>query len=249
MAFTTQIQPRQRIAFALVVLGVHAALIAVLVSGFGVEIVQQMRSEPTITTIDIQPPPPPPPPAREDKTAETRAPEGAAAPKNITSRATEVFAPPPPIPLPRKTVIVAAPDPMLGSDASTGAADEKGPGTGAGGLGTGTGSGGQGDGTGGGNRIADAKYLSGAIRERDYPKGLPRVPGTVETVIVRYNVLPSGRVSGCKVTQSSGNPPLDASTCRLIEQRFRYSPARNAAGEAMSDIKGWKQIWWTGKRG
>jgi len=49
-------------------------------------------------------------------------------------------------------------------------------------------------------------------------------------VFVRYVVETNGRVSGCRVTRSSGSRELDALTCRLIEQRFRYDPSLDAAG-------------------
>jgi protein TonB len=52
---------------------------------------------------------------------------------------------------------------------------------------------------------------------------------------VRYVVGTDGRVSGCRVTRSSGHAELDATTCRLIEQRFRYRPARDAAGRPVPE--------------
>jgi periplasmic protein TonB len=44
--------------------------------------------------------------------------------------------------------------------------------------------------------------------------------------------------------ESSGHPELDATTCRLIERRFRFEPARDAHGDLTEDIKAWQQIWW-----
>jgi protein TonB len=37
-------------------------------------------------------------------------------------------------------------------------------------------------------------------------------------------------VTGCRVTRSSGSRALDSTTCRLIEQRFRFRPSRDALG-------------------
>ena len=38
------------------------------------------------------------------------------------------------------------------------------------------------------------------------------------------------------MTRSSGHPELDETTCRLIERRFRYRPARNSAGDAVPEV-------------
>lgn len=53
---------------------------------------------------------------------------------------------------------------------------------------------------------------------------------------VGYNLVigPDGRVSDCTVTASSGSRALDAATCRILQSRARYSPARNALGAAVS---------------
>jgi periplasmic protein TonB len=51
------------------------------------------------------------------------------------------------------------------------------------------------------------------------------------TVGVRFTVEPNGRVSDCRPVGSSGNPALDATTCSLVEQRLRFSPALNAQGQ------------------
>ncbi len=229
----------------LAVLLVHAGILAVLLSGFAVQAVRAAKKEPGIITIDIKPPPPP---VVEDKVAVTQAPEGAAAPANIKSRATPVYAPKAKIPLPKQTKIIAAEKPLEGNDSSNGATDTRGEGTGAGGTGDGTGSGGQGAGSGGGNTITRAEKIAGRITQRDYPKGFPRRRGVEEVVIVRYTVLPNGRTANCKTMQSSGNAALDASTCQLVEARFRYTPARNASGDTVPDVTGWKQVWWVGKR-
>ena len=64
-------------------------------------------------------------------------------------------------------------------------------------------------------------------------------------MLVRYTVGVDGRPSGCTITQSSGNADLDETTCRLIEQRFRYEPARDAEGRAIPDVQTGRHIWWT----
>lgn len=40
----------------------------------------------------------------------------------------------------------------------------------------------------------------------------------------------NGRVTGCSVTGSSGNSSLDSATCRILQSRARYTPARDQNG-------------------
>jgi protein TonB len=54
-----------------------------------------------------------------------------------------------------------------------------------------------------------------------------REAGRVE---FRLDVGPSGRVHGCTITRSSGSSALDATTCRILRSRARYTPARNSNG-------------------
>lgn len=51
--------------------------------------------------------------------------------------------------------------------------------------------------------------------------------GSVATQLV---VDPAGRVDSCKVVISSGFADLDATTCRLLTSRARFSPARGQDG-------------------
>ncbi|WP_397603934.1 energy transducer TonB [Sphingorhabdus sp.] len=43
-------------------------------------------------------------------------------------------------------------------------------------------------------------------------------------------VGPDGRVSDCVITQSSGSPELDATTCTNVKRRARFEPALDASG-------------------
>lgn len=62
--------------------------------------------------------------------------------------------------------------------------------------------------------------------------------------MVRFTVGIDGRARDCRVITSSGHAVLDATTCRLIEARFRYAPARDAAGQPVAEERGWRQRWW-----
>lgn len=176
--------------------------------------------------------PPPPPPAKVvPKKQSSSRPSGRAAPPNIRSQATPVVAPPPVVvvPLPPPP-IVAAPKPFEGSQSIQGAAPTAGPGTGAGGIGDGTGSGGWGDGDGGGDGDeSPPRWRRGRLSDSDYPRGAGEA-GFEGTVSVRFLVWTDGRVRDCRIDRSSGNRLLDDTTCRLIQQRFRYEPSRDRQG-------------------
>jgi len=219
-----------RVRAAVGAVAINLALGYALLSGWPREVVEMIDDR--IVMLDLAPPPPPPPveiippPVRSDR------PEGAAAPPNIRSRATAIVAPPPVLPTP-PTPIVAATVAGAGTDATSGAALVAGPGTGSGGQGDGTGGGGDGDGDGGGaDDETPPRRIGGRIRDSDYPRGLGEA-GVNGTVGVRYLVAVDGRARECQVTQSSGNAVLDQTTCRLIESRFRYRPARDARGQPM----------------
>jgi periplasmic protein TonB len=187
--------------------------------------------------------PPPPPPEPEVKPKPRAAPrqQGKAAPPNRVSRATEVVAPKPVVPLPVPTPVIAAPIPAQGNDAASGSAPLAGPGTGAGGQGNGFGSGGAGNGSGGGGGTV-LRHIRGDITDDDYPEAAARI-GAQGTVTMRFTVGVDGRVTDCVVTRSSGNRDLDETTCRLIRKRFRYTPSRDASGKPYADVVTGEQTW------
>ena len=49
-------------------------------------------------------------------------------------------------------------------------------------------------------------------------------------VTIAFTINEQGRIENCRVTQSSGSPDLDETTCRLVTRRGRYAPAKDAAG-------------------
>ncbi len=53
---------------------------------------------------------------------------------------------------------------------------------------------------------------------------------------VSYVIDPTGKVSSCTVTQSSGFPRLDDATCKIIMRRFRFNPATRE-GQPVSETK------------
>lgn len=219
---------RDRAPAMIAALAVQALVGWALVGGLAVSMPASVTD--SLAVFAVEPPPPPlvvekavPAPVQSDRR------EGAAAPPNITSTPTPLIAPPP-------IVVILPPPPMIvaeragiGSDATQGAADRYGPGTGAGGVGDGTGSGGSGDGGGAGGDETPPRFRRGELSDRDYPAGASEM-GAGGKVGVRYMVDIDGRVRDCEVTRSSGNAELDATTCRLIERRFRFDPSRDGRG-------------------
>ncbi|HYD99125.1 MAG TPA: energy transducer TonB [Alphaproteobacteria bacterium] len=241
---------RDRLGSAGAVGLIHVLLFWLLLTGLGFSPSAAVPEALKLLDIVELPPPPPTTPARpsvEKKTrkAKPKDPEGAASPANLRNTPTQIMAPPPEIRLPIPPPIPVAPAPGQGSAMAAGASTVPGPGTGAGGFGTGLGSGRFGTGTGGGGgggRGSRARWISGSIGPDDYPDSAyrARIGGTVH---LRFTVAPSGRVSNCAVTRSSGSRALDEVTCRLIRQRFRYHPARDAEGRPIAERVVGEHVW------
>lgn len=176
-------------------------------------------------------PTPKPPPAHHHKAA------GKASPANKQAKAAPVFAPKIPHPSPP---IATSPHPGIAAGADNGAAHQVGPGGGAGGVGNGTGSGGNGQGEGDGGE--DAEWTGGKIRDSDFPAEARKAKahGITETEIA---VTPDGRPAACHITRSSGSAQLDATTCRLVMERFHFRPARDQSGRAIAGVVEYDQEW------
>jgi protein TonB len=220
----------ERIGAAAVTAVLVAALGGALLAGLSVRFAP--AAETALASFDVAPPrvPPPPPPA--PRPAPAPRPEGAAAPPDLRSRATDLAAPKPVIATP--PALVTAEQPAAGSEATSGNAAIPGPGPGSGGVGTGTGSGAAGSGPGGGGGTPP-RLISGRLRKANFPKSVAAA-GVGGTASVLYVVAPSGRVTDCEVTRSSGNPAFDDAVCDLIVKRYRYEPARDAEGRPVESM-------------
>ncbi|MBV9882719.1 MAG: TonB family protein [Sphingomonadaceae bacterium] len=219
----------ERIKAGLPVAIIHALIFFALVRSLGLEIPLLQRDDTQL--IEVPPSLPPPPKQLQAEHERSRRQEGAAGAPNLEARPTEVVAPPVVVPQPTPPVR-AAPIAGPGDKPSSGAAPMPGPGTGAGGEGNGPGSGGFGNGPGGGgddDGAAPPRQIRGELRDRDYPRGAGEA-GEGGTVSVIYTVETDGRATHCAITHSSGSRELDDTTCRLIEQRFRFEPARDRYG-------------------
>jgi protein TonB len=221
--------PAARARAGALVAALHLLIGYALLTGLGVHIVRTIGSP--LRVFNVAPVPPPPNEAAIPAPVRVHAPEGAAAPPSLRARPTPIVAPR----RAARSPVRAAPEPLpspTGSASRAGASRTPGPGTGAGGQGSDAGAGRGGSGTGGGGMARPAQRISGAFDYADHPDR-PR-PNRAEVVGVRFLVGADGRVRDCSVTRSSGNPRVDAATCRLIEQRFRYRPAQDANGNPVA---------------
>jgi len=189
----------------------HAALFYALI--FGLRFQPVDRAGPQLAVFDVVEPPPPPaaePPPH---------PQPAEAPSSPREAAVPIVAPQAKVPLRAPPPVATAPAP--GTAAEPGAGGE-GEGQDLGGVGTGAGG------------AVHAQRRSGSLRDHDYPAAARR-DGAEGIVYVRFTVGTDGHVSGCTVTRSSGHAVLDTTTCKLIEKRFRYYPARDSEGRSVAE--------------
>jgi protein TonB len=68
----------------------------------------------------------------------------------------------------------------------------------------------------------------------DYP-AIAQARGEQGTVRAELAVDDRGRVTGCSIRQSSGFAALDNATCRILQRRARFTPARDVDGKAIPD--------------
>jgi len=230
MAFA-QADPKNRAIGAIGALAINALLVLGLLSlSSGIV---PLKRIPGLATFDINPPPPPAPPPPDKK------PAGASAPPS--RGATKAPSPPrPPHPLPKPTP--AKPSVDVGSQSASGAGKAAGSGAGRGGQGSGTGAGGSGTGNGAGMATPPV-HIAGALTDADYARtSHPR--GATGTVYITFRVRTDGSADQCRVTRTSGYPSIDAATCRLFVQRFRFRPALDASGRpidyTMSTVFTWR---------
>jgi protein TonB len=218
---------RERTASALAAFGIVLLLAVALV--FGLRVGAIVRDSGALVSVLFEPTKPPPPkePRRRARPAESRAAKGTPSPRNLRNQATPIVAPKI-VPLIVPPPIAVATQAGIGQAAQTGASDRLGPGQGAGGVGNGYGGGGDG-GDGDGGAVVGPRQIRGKLSFKDLPEGM-LAPGSEARVGVRYAVNVDGSVSDCRADQPSGIPQLDALACRLIEQRFRFRPARDREG-------------------
>lgn len=225
-------RPRERIQALAAVVAVQAAIGFALLTGLKVDFQHPVDSVQRLVDVTLAKPPPPPQPEPVKQPKRAQRPE-AAAPKAEPAKPGGSPGPKPAHAPPSVTPVVAINPTAAPSGGGTGT----GPAAGAGAGGS---SGGEGYGGGGGG--TDLEQIAGEITSRDYPRDL-REAGIGGTVEMSFRVEANGLVSRCNVTRSSGVPELDALTCRLIMQRFRYRPSTDRFGRPIPDTVEGEHEW------
>lgn len=225
-------RPRERIQALAAVAVIQLVIGFALLRGLQVDLTRPIDTVQRLVEVTLAKPPPPLEPRPKSQARKLER-SRAAAPKAEPTKPGGSPGPRPAHAPPSVTPVVAI--------APTAAPSGGGTGTGpAAASGSGGGSGGSGYGGGGGG--TDLEQIAGEITPRDYPRRL-REAGIGGTVGLSFRVEANGRVSRCSVTQSSGVPELDALTCRLIIQRFRYRPSTDRFGRPIPDTIDGEHEW------
>lgn len=227
---------RTRVISALAALLIVAAGIAALVAGLAARMTAQERRQALAAILPLRDPPEKPRTREVPAKAESTAAKGRPSPPNLRNKATQIVAPPPRLPpLIVPPPVVTAPYAGTGAATQSGASDRAGPGRGAGGIGDGDGGGGHGDGDGYGEGVTRPRQIRGRLRFSDLPPDLREQKAGGELKL-QYRIGIDGRVSDCRILVSSGRPSLDATTCRLITERFRFRPSKDERGNPVPSI-------------
>ena len=229
MAYIDQTAANHRPGAIVGVVAVHAALGFVLVTGLHTEFIETISTGPLpVRNIPIDPPPPPPKP-----------PEQKADPNPAQPKSRDVVIPPAPIPLPQPGPTLDASEIILPPSPPMPKVDP--------GIGSGI-----------GDQLAplpkptppgldpiSAKPRNDPSRwvsTNDYPSVSVREEqeGTARFVVT---INEKGRVEDCRITKSSGHSRLDAATCKFVERRARFTPARDRSGEKTTDTYTSSVLW------
>ncbi|HJT39535.1 MAG TPA: energy transducer TonB [Sphingobium sp.] len=228
-----------RIASAIAALAVTGMIGYALVAGLrNAPLLRALADDVPLALFNLDPPvkekPEPAPPVKQRATGR----EGGAprAPAPLQVKNPDI---PRPAPLVAPAPVIRLPDPVVPVGGSQVGTDEGVATGGTGGVGDGRGPGGSGYGAGGaggdGGGFSEARQTGGRFRNSDFPE-TARGAGQLK-IGVRYVIGPSGRVDKCEVIERSGYAEVDAMTCRVIEERYRFRPARDPEGYAVAEVR------------
>lgn len=228
MAYAAKVERQQRASTLLVVIALHALVAWIAMLWAPPSYFIDSRSPLPLISVDIAIPPPP----IELEELATPAPgeEGEPSASSLKANPTPIIDPLPEIELPTISPVNVSLTAGTGLDALRGAADRLGDGLGLGVAGDGLGSGDAGDGTGAGIGTRASIIRSTALDAYDYPRKLRRSWPNGGYVFVIVNVQTNGRATDCALQGSIGDSAIDRETCRLIEERVRFRPARDVDG-------------------
>lgn len=202
MAYADRRSMRERGTGIAGVVVVHVGLATLVVVGLSTTVTKEIFSGPIIAR-NIPATPPPPPPVDEPKPQQNKV-------------QTPIYTPPIPNPLPRKEILDAKPLPHLDEWPTelTISTERPVPGLGI------------------AKPIAASPRNDPAnwVTTNDYRTIWinKEMSGTARFTL---DVNGDGRVSDCRITQSTGYAELDQATCALIAKRARFKPAKDGNGE------------------
>ena len=216
MAYADQRMSAARVWAIIVVALLHALIGYAFVTGLATKAYERMKED--LKTFDVEEPPPPeeePPPPPPDQP--TQPPPVTAPPvmNRMSTQNTMVVPPPPPFVQP--TFVPPAPPAPVAPPPPPPPPPPR-------------------------AQPRPAQLRSGSISDDDYPASALRAEAQ-GTTVARYTIGADGRVSGCSVTGSSGNPALDTTTCNLIQRRFRFRPAIGPDGNPTSETRTQRVVW------
>lgn len=235
---TAGYRPRKRLNLFTIALiaGLHVAVLYGLAVALAPDMTAALERE-VVAAFDVNSPEPesePPPPQNRSEPD-----EGAQGEPGREAVPAPVAVPPAPI-------VNPTPRPRASSTgiARSSGARETGDGTGAAGEGDGTGSGNRGSGQ-GGVAVTKPRHVSGQI---DNARDFPVPPGGREArrgneVIVKVTIGIDGKARNCSIYRPSNDPEADRITCRLVERRLGFEPARDANGKPVPAPFYWRQRW------
>lgn len=85
-----------------------------------------------------------------------------------------------------------------------------------------------------GGRARARANLATYLTPDDYPAAALR-NNEHGMVTFGLDIGPDGRVTNCRILESSGSAMLDSTTCRIMRSRARFIPARDARGRTVAD--------------
>lgn len=209
----------------------HVALLLLLFLGFSVARAPVDRATPPPPTVDLIDIPLPPPLPDDTEGGPPRAED--VVPRPVKSVPTAEVAP-----APSQTEIVHTLSPIAPPAPTDLGAAAASSGNNSNGNGLGTGTGGRVDNSPNPSALpaTRARRISGYIGGSDYPRSAIAMKSQGTTGAL-FTISPSGRIVGCDVISTSGNPDLDSTLCRLARERFVYRPARDSSGRPVTDSR------------
>ena len=207
-----QIGTNRTVAIAIVAI-IHAILGYAIVTGLAYNVIKKAAEDLKTFNVEEEPPPPPeepPPPPPDTPIPET--PPPVVSPPPIVRTNTQpppvqtVRVAPPPVITPRAPVAPPAPPAPPPPPPPVRTTPPQ-------------------------SAVGD---LQGLFRGDDYPQSAIE-RDEQGSVTVRLTVGTNGRVSNCDVSSSSGSRTLDRATCRILQSRARFTPARDSNGNPTTD--------------